>query len=146
MGEVGQANPLEGLGGSGPLGGPRSAEPAQLAVGAHQHDIGHGGGEVPIDGAALRNVSDCLIAGRIRLTSDEDSPRDGLDEAEDGLNERGFAGPVGTDHGHEDTGRHPQVDIPQHRGIPVRHREIVNFNGRNSRSHRRSASAMTRAL
>src|SRR5258706_11425336 len=48
----------------------RAAEPAEAAVGSHRHHIENRGGEVPIHGATLRNITHQLSLLFVRSTED----------------------------------------------------------------------------
>ena len=125
------------LGGAGPL------EPAEAAVEPHHHHVQHARREVPVDGAALRDVGHALPLLLVRAAVDERLPGRGVDEPEHGLDERRLARAVRPHDGHEHALRHHEVDVPQHRLVAVGHGEVVHGDGRrgSGRSGHQSAGA-----
>ncbi len=119
----------EGREGVFALGAARPAQPAELAVAPHHHDVQHGGGEVPVDAAALRHVPDQAPLLPVGTAVDQHLARGRLDQPHDRLHQGGLAGAVRADDRHQDAGRDAQVHVPQHRPVAVGHGQVGDLDG-----------------
>ncbi len=141
VGEVLHADLFEGVHGGLAFALPGAANPAEAAVEAHGYDVEYGGGEVPVDAAALGDVADEAADLFVGLAVEPDCAGGAGDEFEGGLDEGAFAGAVGADYGHEDALGHAQVDVPDGGFAVVGDGEVVDLKGR-SRAVLRVTSAV----
>ncbi len=129
-GPAGQPDPVQGLVGGGPVGPARPADPADAPVTAHQHDLGHGDGELGVERVGLGHVGDAPPGPGRGGAEDLDGAGHGVDEAEDRLDQRALAGAVGPDEGQRPAGCHLAGDPGQHRAAAVGDAEGVEPQGR----------------
>ena len=141
VGEVLHADLFEGVHGGFAFALPGAADPAEAAVEAHGDDVEDGGGEVPVDAAALGDVADEAADLFVGLAVEPDCAGGAGDELEGGLDEGAFAGAVGADYGHEDAFGHAQVDVPDGGFAVVGDGQVVDLKGR-SRAVLRVTSAV----
>jgi len=83
------------------IGFSRTLQQAEHAIPSHHDGFEHGNGKIPIDRALLREIADfrAVIALKLFTRAVENLQRacQRPHEAQDGLAERGFTGPVGAD-------------------------------------------------
>src|SRR5262249_50348463 len=118
-------------------------EPAEPAVGPHQHDIEHTDREVPVNAFALRDVADTAPLLGDWPAEQAHLATGGRHQAEDRLEQRALAGAVGTDDTHQSRLGQRQIDVPQDRPAVIRYRDIVNVE---NRFHHLSASTIVSTL
>lgn len=127
--EIGHAGLFEGGMGALAMGFSGSAEPAEAVVGTHQDDVENGDGEVPVDGLALRDVTDTsehLVEGFVEDFDPAVIRRNG---AHDGFDEGGFPSTVGADESGEGAGVDFHIDAVKHGLAIVGYGEVVGFDG-----------------
>lgn len=109
---------LDGVVGVGERAASDAVLPAE-AVAAHFDDFADGDGEVPVDGAGLGHVADAGADAVGRPAVDQDFAARGLERAENGLEQRAFAGAVAADQGGECAAGDLQVYLLEHGGAAV---------------------------
>ena len=100
------------------------------AIAAHFDDFADGDGEVPVDGAGLGHVADAGADAAGRAAVDQDFAVGGLERAEDGFEQGGFAGAVAADQGGECAAGDLEVDLLKHGIAAVADGDVAQLNVR----------------
>jgi hypothetical protein len=112
------------------FGAAGAAQPAEMAVEPHRHDIEGVGREIPVDAGALRHIADLAALAVIGAAVDADMAGGRGDEAEDRLDQRRLAGAVRADDRRHDAGRDVEIDVPQHRLGVIADRQVLDMDGK----------------
>ena len=103
-----------------------AAEPAELAVGSHEHHVEHADGKIPIDAFPLWDVADPPPHLGHGLAEHLYAAAGHRHEAQGGFDERALASAVGADDRRELRLLNCQIDIPDHWPAVVGDGDIVD--------------------
>ena len=104
-------------------------KPTDLAIQAHANDIERRDGEVPIDGLALRNVSNpTLHRGEVIAKQANRTTHPG-DQMKARLDHRALARTVGTNHRGQHSPRNIEIKIPEDWSTVIRDGHVMDRQG-----------------
>ena len=108
--------------------GPNRLQPAERRIAAHLGQAPDGQREIPVHDAALRQVGDGAARAGVAVVVRVEVDAAGLDrrEADDALEQRGFARAVGSQQAHATSAAQVQVDVVQRGHAPVGNRQVVD--------------------
>src|SRR5690606_12566648 len=102
------------------------APPRPMPIAAHQRNLAHSDGKIPIDAATLRHIGDASLGVIGWLAKQLYSAKVGTHKAQNRFDERRLAGTIRTDDADQLPGGNLHRNIEQSRGGTVADRQMLD--------------------